>query len=66
VAQAVKNLPAMWEIWVRSPLGWVGKIPSRREWQPTHVFLLGESPWTRGVWWATVHVVTKSWTGLSD
>ena len=43
VAQVVKNLPAMWEIWVRSPLGWVGKIPSRREWQPTHVFLLGES-----------------------
>ena len=25
---------------------WVGKIPWRRKWQPTPVFLLGESPWT--------------------
>ena len=25
---------------------WVGKIPWRREWQPTPVFLPGESPWT--------------------
>ena len=39
----VKNLPAMWETWVRS-LG--GKIPWRRAWKPTLVFLPGESPWT--------------------
>jgi len=32
----VKNLPAMWETWVPS-LGW------RREWQPTPVFMPGES-----------------------
>ena len=25
---------------------WVGKIPWRRAWQPTPVFLLGESLWT--------------------
>ena len=25
---------------------WVGKIPWWRAWQPTPVFLLGESPWT--------------------
>ena len=25
---------------------WAGKIPWRREWQPTPVFLPGESPWT--------------------
>ena len=25
---------------------WVGKIPWRRTWQPTPVFLPGESPWT--------------------
>jgi len=25
---------------------WVGKIPWRRAWQPTLVFLPGESPWT--------------------
>ena len=39
----VKNLPAMWETWVRS-LGW--EDPWRRVWQPTLVFLPGESPWT--------------------
>ena len=39
----VKNLPAMRETRVRS-LGW--KIPWRRAWQPTPVFLPGESPWT--------------------
>jgi len=32
----VKNLPAMWEIWV-------GKTPWRREQLPTPVFLPGES-----------------------
>ena len=25
---------------------WIGKIPWRRAWQPTPVFLPGESPWT--------------------
>ena len=25
---------------------WVGKMPWRRAWQPTPVFLTGESPWT--------------------
>ena len=25
---------------------WVGKVPWRRVWQPTRVFLPGESPWT--------------------
>ena len=25
---------------------WIGKILWRRAWQPTLVFLLGESPWT--------------------
>ena len=40
MAQRVKRLPAMWETRVRS-LG--GKIPWRRKWQPTPVFLPGES-----------------------
>ena len=40
VAQMVKNLPAVWETWVNP---WVGKIPWRRAWQPTPVFLPGES-----------------------
>ena len=42
---------------------WVGKIPWRRVQQPTPVFLPGESQ-DRGAWWATVHRVTKSRTGL--
>jgi len=25
---------------------WVGNIPWKRAWQPTPVFLPGESPWT--------------------
>ena len=40
VGQMLKNPPAMRETWVRS---WVGKIPWRRAWQPTLVFLPGES-----------------------
>ena len=40
---------------------WVGKIPWRRAWQPTPVFLPGESM-DRGAWWATVHGVAKSQT----
>ena len=35
----VKNLPAMQEIQFNP---WVGKIPWRREWLPTSVFLPGE------------------------
>ena len=37
VAQTVKNPPAMQKTWV-------GKIPGRRTWKPTIVFLPGESP----------------------
>ena len=37
--QTVKNLPAVWETGFDP---WVGKIPWRREWLPTPVFLLGE------------------------
>ena len=33
---------------------WVGKIPWRRAWKPTPVFLPGESM-DRGAWWATAH-----------
>ena len=40
VAQIVKNLPAMQEIWDQS-LGW--EDPWRREWPPTPIFLPGES-----------------------
>ena len=43
VAQMVKNLPAMKETWVRS-LGWEDLLESK--WQPTPIFLPGESLWT--------------------
>ena len=35
-----------------------GKIPRRKKWQPTLVFLLGKSHTQRSQW-ATVHVVTR-------
>ena len=37
---------------------WVGKIPWRRKWQPTPVFLLG-NPMDRGAWQAVVPGVSK-------
>ena len=39
VVQTVKNLPVMQETWLDP---WVGKMPSRKEQQPTPVFLPGE------------------------
>ena len=39
MAQSVKSPPAKWE---------TGKVPWRRAWQPTPVFLPGESPCTEG------------------
>ena len=43
MGQIVKNLPPMRET-LFDP--WFGKMPWRRAWQPTLVFLPGESPWT--------------------
>ena len=43
VAELVKNLPAMWETWVRS-LGWEDPLEERREWLPT--LLAWRIPWT--------------------
>ena len=43
---AVKNLPAMWDLWVRSL---VRKIPWRKAWQPTPAFLSGESQGQKGL-----------------
>ena len=41
---------------------WVGKIPSRRKWQPYSSILAWKIPWTEV---PTVHRVTESWTGLN-
>ena len=38
---------------------WVRKIPWRRKWQPTPVFLPGKTPMERGAWWATVPGVAQ-------
>ena len=43
---------------------WVGKIPWRRAWQPTPVFLPGESHRQRYL--VGLHGVTKTWTGLKQ
>ena len=40
---------------------WVGKMPWRRVWQPTPVFLPGE-PTDKGIRWATVHAAkSRTW-----
>ena len=59
VVQAVKNLPAMQETWVRS-LGWEDPL---EEGMATHSGILAwRIPMDRGIWWATVHGVAKKWT----
>ena len=53
----VKNLPAMWETWVRC-LGWED---TPEEGMATHSSILAWIiPMDRGAWQATVHRVTKS------
>ena len=57
VAQMAKNLPAMWETWVRS-LGWENPL---EEGMATHFNILAwRIPMDRGVWWTIVHGVTES------
>ena len=56
MAQLVKNLPAMWDTWVRS-LGWEDPLEKGKA---THSSILAwRIPWT-------VHGVAKSWIRLSD
>ena len=62
VAQMIKNLPAMWETWVRS-LGWEDPLEEGME---THSSILAwRIPVDRGAWQDTVLEVAKSWTRLS-
>ena len=63
VAQAVKNLPAMWETWVQS-LGWEDLL--EKEMATLSSVLAWRIPMDRGAWWATVHGVAKSLTQPSD
>ena len=45
---------------------WVGKIPWRREWQPTPIFSPGEYHGQRSLAAYIVHRVAKSQTKLSN
>ena len=62
VAQMVKNLPATWEMRVRS-LG--QEDPLEKEMVPYSYSCL-ENSIDRGPWRATVHGFAKSWTRQSD
>ena len=46
VAQTLKNLPEMWETWVRS-LGW--EDPLQKEMATHSIILAWESLWTRNL-----------------
>ena len=66
VAVVVKNLPAN-----AGDPGYTGLIPvsggssGGGDANPPHYSCM-ENPMDRGAWRATVHRVTKSWTGLSN
>ena len=45
---------------------WVGKIPCKRKWQPTPVFLAWEIPWTEEPGRLQCHRVAKYQARLSD
>ena len=62
MAQTVKNLPALWETWVRS-LG--GEDPLEKETATHSSVLAWRIPWQR-TWWAKIHGVAKGQTRLSD
>ena len=58
--------------WNAGDLGfdsWIGKIPWRREWQPTPVFLLGDSYGQRSLMgynsWGRKELDTTEWLTLS-
>ena len=59
----MKNPPALQETWVRS-LDW--EDPLEKEMATHSNVLAWKNPMDRGAWQATVHMVTKSWTRLSD
>ena len=57
VTESVKNLPAMWETWVRS-LGW--EDPLKKEMATQSSVLAWKIPMDRGAQWASVHGITES------
>ena len=63
VAQLVKSLLAVWETQVQS-LSREDLLEKEMATPLQYSYL--ENSIDRGGWWATVHVVTKSWTRLSN
>ena len=62
----VKNLPAnAGDIRDVGSIPGLGRYPGGGNGNPLQYSCL-ENPMDRGAWRATVHGVTKSWTGLSD
>ena len=56
VAQMVKNLPALWEMWVQS----LGQEDSPGEGSGNSLqYSCLENPMDRGAWWAAVHGAAK-------
>ena len=56
MAQLVKNLPEMWETWVKSP-DWENPLAKG---MATHSSILAwRISLERGAWWATDHGVAK-------
>ena len=63
VAQMVKNPPAVWETQVQS----LGQEDPLEKEMATHASIPAwKNPMDRGVWWATVHGVTKGEKQLCD
>ena len=62
VAQMVKSLPAMWEIWVQS-LCWEDALEESMA--TCSSSLAWRIPMDRGAWWVIVHRAAKSRTRLS-
>ena len=63
-SQVLKDMPVNMpqETWFNP---WVGKIPWRRKWQPTPVFLPGKTAWTEEPGGLQSMGLQKSWTRLS-
>ena len=59
----VKNPPA--NVGDVSSVPGLGRYPGEGNGNPLHYSCLG-NPMDRGTWWAAVHGVTKSQTGLSN
>ena len=55
VAQMVKNLSAVQEIWIQS----LGQEESLQKGMATFPVFLPENSMDRGAWWATLHGVTE-------